>query len=101
MQTYVEHGRGSRRTWRQLAELPDGAIYLVPNERMAGHCRQLLRNMGRDPRVVRFATIENFHRFVGARAPAFDRDHVFDDRPWSTRDQEVTDFLRLTVTPYY
>lgn len=99
MRIEIEGGRQFGRTWRQLAALPDGSIFLVPTEAIAGYCRNLLRGMGRQPGVIRFATPANFCRFQGARASAFDTDHsVWDLR--CPRGREAADFLSLTVSPY-
>jgi len=95
------HGaRHSGRTWRQLQALPDGSIFLVPNEKLASYCRNQLRRMGRQPRSIRFATPENFRYYTGAVVPAADVDHAYwDCTRGSCRAHEAWDFIQLCVKP--
>lgn len=97
MDHVIDGGRNSGRTYRQLEQLPDGAIFLVPNMKIAGYCRQLLRKMGREPTSIRFATVENFRRFEGASAPAFAVDHAFYDVVSRHCGMEAEHFLELTT----
>ena len=49
--------RGTGRTSRQLAALPDGGVFLVPHGAMADHCRHLLREAGRRHDAVRIVIL--------------------------------------------
>lgn len=91
-----EGGRCSGRTFRQLAALPDDSLFLVHSIEEARHCQRLLREMGRNPRSVKFATPANFHRFEGARAPHLGVDHAYWSKARGGR-QEAYDFLSLCV----
>lgn len=99
MQTYVERAKKLERTARQLAALPDAGIYLVHSMKFADYCRQLLLFIGRDPATVRFATVDDHHRFCGVRASALDVDHAF-YRHAGPRGREAVDFLSYAVMPH-
>jgi hypothetical protein len=88
--------RGSGRTARQLAALPDGAVYLVHSQQLADYCKGILRSAGRRISTVTFATPGNFRSFEGARFTALDVDHAYFELA-SARGREAYDFLRLTV----
>jgi len=49
--------RGSGRTSRQLAALPDGGVFIVPHGAMADHCRHLLKEADRRPDAVRLVIV--------------------------------------------
>lgn len=96
----IDPERQSGRTWRQMAELPDGSIYLVPSGKIAAYCERLLFKMGRSRNSIQFATPDNFNRFLGAIAPAVGVDHAY----WevtgaSSRAKEAHDFVHLCVIP--
>ncbi|SEI68562.1 hypothetical protein SAMN05518849_101553 [Sphingobium sp. AP50] len=91
-----EGGRRSGRTFRQLADLPDGAVYLVHTMKEAEYCRYLLKHMGRNPKAITFATLQNYHRLEGARFTALDADHSF-WRHAVSRHHEAHAFLSLCV----
>lgn len=100
MEKFVDMTRGSGRTARQLAALPDGSIFVVPNMKMAGYCQGLLRWIGRAPTAIQFVTPQNYHRFEGASAPAIDVDHAYwDVTGASVRAREAVDFVRICVIP--
>lgn len=93
-------GRQSGRTWRQLAELPDGSIYLVSSGKMQAYCEQLLSRMGRGRRSIQFATPDNFNRFLGAIAPALAVDHAYWEITGSSqRAREAHEFVQLCIIP--
>lgn len=70
--------RGTGRTTRQLAALPDGSWYLVANAREAEYCRRLLSSMGRARNSIKFATPDLAERHVlGLRPPDWDVDHAY------------------------
>lgn len=74
--------RGSGRTTRQLAALPDGALYLVPHQPMARYCGHLLEAAGRKHDAVRIIAIGDAglaeRRLRGTRrGTVWDIDHAF------------------------
>jgi hypothetical protein len=70
--------RGTGRTSRQLAALPDGAWYLVPNHAHVAHCKRLLREAGRHHSALLFVTVDACERSVWGRRPIdWDVDHAF------------------------
>ena len=70
--------RGSGRTSRQLAALPDGAFYLVPHRPAASHCEMLLQEAGRSRRAIRFITATQGEASIwGAHPSAWDVDHSY------------------------
>lgn len=51
--------RGTGRTTRQLAGLPDGGVYVVAHQPSTQHCKALLVDvLGRRSDAVRFVTLE-------------------------------------------
>lgn len=88
--------RRSGRTARQLAALPDGAVFLVHSSAMASYCRGLMHDAGRTLGSIIFATPTNFRSIAGARFPAMDVDHAFFDLA-GARGREAYDFLRATI----
>lgn len=72
--------RGSVRTTRQLAALPSGAFYLVPNARHAQHCRSLLVQAGRRHDDLIFVTPANAEQAIfGRRRTPWDVDHAYSE----------------------
>ena len=50
--------RGSGRTARQLAALPDGSVYVVCHEQEVAHCKHLLRHiLGRPSDCLRLVSL--------------------------------------------
>lgn len=87
---------------RQLSRMPDGSILLVPVLRCTPPLRRLLKELGRSPNSVKFATPQNFRRFEGDRVPHFEISYEFWrtwGQPASTYDRvhEVVSFLMLCV----
>lgn len=86
--------RGSGRTSRQLAALPDGAWYLVPHRPAASHCERLLARMGRDRRSIAFITPDISRASIcGQRPSAWDVDHSFFQVAGRSRAEEAYDLL--------
>lgn len=72
--------RGSGRTTRQLAALPDGGVYLVHTQPMVDYCKRLLIHLGRKHDSLTFVTPPNVDRAArGKRIEAWDVDHAFFD----------------------
>ena len=72
--------RGSGRTSRQLAALPDGAWFLVAHQREATYCQGLLMEMGRPRSAIIFVTPDiSEHAILGRRPPAWGVDHAYFD----------------------
>ncbi|WBO23942.1 hypothetical protein [Sphingomonas abietis] len=89
--------RGSGRTTRQLAALPDGAFYLVPGMGVVRHCQQLLRSAGRQPRAINFVTRDMQGTIWGARVPAWDVDHAYFEVVGSRSGITVYDLLWMAA----
>lgn len=53
--------RGNGLTSRQLADLPDGGIFIVAHAGMADHCRRLLQRAGRAHNAVKLIVISSPH----------------------------------------
>lgn len=49
----IDPYRGTGRTTRQLAALPDGGVYVVAHPHLRPYVEGLLVDMGRDPSAVR------------------------------------------------
>lgn len=72
--------RGSGRTSRQLAALPDGSWFLVAHQREATYCQGLLMAMGRSRSAIIFVTPDISERSIlGRRPPAWGVDHAYFD----------------------
>lgn len=57
--------RGTGRTARQLAGLPDGSVYVVAHESEARHCEALLAESGRTSNALRFITLAGVQNLLG------------------------------------
>ena len=90
--------RGTGRTWRQLAALPDGSVFLVATMPMISHGRALLRRMGRNHRSIRFVTPSTAFLVRGLAIPSFDVDHAYYDVV-GLRGREAHDLVRASVRP--
>lgn len=68
-------------TSRQLAALPDGAVFIVAHGPMACHCRHLLRESGRRHDALRLVIVadpQDVDRLRGTRrGTPWDIDHAF------------------------
>ena len=73
--------RSSGQTSRQLAALPDEALYLVPHRGLADHCRRVLLAAGRKPTAIKLVVLEQMgdaDRLRGTqRGTPWDIDHAF------------------------
>lgn len=88
--------RGSGRTSRQLAALPDGSFYLVPNRPHASHCERLLLDMGRPRTSIRFVTAQDTCAMLGVRPVEWDVDHAYFEVT-GRRGLEAFDFLGMAA----
>lgn len=77
----MDDERGSGRTTRQLAALPDGGVYLVPRHHpFVGYCKAILRHLGRSPNAITFVTSDLARQSIfGRRIAAWDVDHAYLD----------------------
>lgn len=90
--------RGSGRTTRQLAALPDGGVYLVAHRPMASHCERLLMLAGRARSAITFVTPDLAEKAVCDRRPsAWDRDHAYFEIARRDRAKEAYDLLWMAA----
>lgn len=90
--------RGSGRTTRQLAALPDGGVYLVHTRAMASYCQGLLQQIGRERNAVTFVTAGLREQDVwGRRIVAWDVDHAYFDLVPRGRGLRACDYLELAA----
>ncbi len=90
--------RGSGRTSSQLAALPDGAWYLVPNPAHRAHCERLLAAAGRARSALIFVTAGLSERMIwGLRPPIWDVDHAYFDVARRYRAQRAYDLMWMAA----
>jgi hypothetical protein len=90
--------RGSGRTSRQLAALPDGGVYLVHTQAMVSYCQRLLNHIGRARDAVTFVTADLTERAIwGRRVSAWDVDHAYFDLVPRGRGLRACDCLELAA----
>lgn len=77
---YAENGlRGSGRTYRQIAALPDGAFFVVANWGMRDHVADVLDAQGRAPDAIKVVALSQMDAVTGHRVPV-DMDHDARDK---------------------
>jgi len=92
------HERGSGRTTRQLAALPDGGVYLVHTQAMVRYCQMLLQHIGRARDAIAFVTADlNERAILGRRVTAWDVDHAYFDLAARDRRLQAWDALELAA----
>lgn len=90
--------RGSGRTSRQLAALPDGGVYLVHTHAMVRYCQGLLQHLGRARDSITFVTADLTERAIwGRRVVAWAVDHAYFDLVPRGRGLRAVDYLELAA----
>lgn len=73
----IHERRQSGRTTRQLAELPAGAIYVIPTAAMESYCQRILYEvLGRDPSEITFVPLRRAARSVPTSLDGASIDHA-------------------------
>lgn len=66
---YLPDGRGSGRTYDQVAALPDGGVYVVAHVQDERQVKDALVSQGRRSDALRVVPVSSLYRLQGLNAP--------------------------------